>query len=82
MVNMVAFAAPVEVGMMLIAADRARHREDNDVTRARDAYERDDDLQRRTGELYAGLAANGFCGRWQVAGPDVDPASLAGLLGP
>ena len=65
-----------------LAADRARHREDNDVTRARDAYERDDDLQRRTGELYAGLAANGFCGRWQVAGPDVDPAALAGLLRP
>ena len=63
-----------------LAADRARHREDNDVTRARDSYERDDDLQRRTGEVYAGLAAGSFGGGWQIAGPDVDPAALALLL--
>ena len=63
-----------------LAADRARHREDNDVTRARDSYERDDELQRRTGEVYSGLAAEGFGGRWQIVGPDVDPRTLAGQL--
>ena len=60
-----------------LAQQRARHREDNDAERRRDSYERDDDLQRRTGEVYAGLAASGFGGRWQIAGPDVDPARLA-----
>ena len=48
--------------------------------RARDAYERDDDLQRRTGEVYAALAAADWCGRWLIAGPDVDPAALAATL--
>ncbi|MBV9513237.1 MAG: dTMP kinase [Mycobacteriaceae bacterium] len=65
-----------------VAADRARHREDNDSKRARDAYERDDDLQRRTGEVYSGLAAAGFGGGWHIAGVDVDPAALAGALCP
>jgi dTMP kinase len=65
-----------------LAADRARHREDNDAERRRDAYERDDELQRRTGEVYSGLAAEGFGGQWQIAGPDVDPADLADILGP
>jgi dTMP kinase len=63
-----------------LAADRARHREGEDVSRPRDAYERDDELQRRTGEVYCGLAAEGFGGPWQIANPDVDPAALAGLL--
>ncbi len=63
-----------------LAADRARHREDDEPARARDAYERDDELQRRTGEVYRGLAAEGFGGPWQIANPDVDPAALAGLL--
>jgi dTMP kinase len=64
-----------------LAADRARHREDTDAERRRDAYERDDELQQRTGEVYSGLAAEGFGGRWQIAGPDVDPAALADILG-
>lgn len=63
-----------------LAADRARHREHDEPARARDAYERDDELQRRTGEVYRGLAAEGFGGPWQIANPDVDPAALAGLL--
>jgi dTMP kinase len=64
-----------------LAADRARGREAQEADRARDAYERDDELQRRTGEVYAGLAAESFGGRWQIAGPDVDPAALADILG-
>ena len=63
-----------------LAAGRARHREDDDPARTRDVYERDDELQRRTGEVYSGLAAAGFGGPWQIANPDVDPAALAGLL--
>ncbi|ORV49434.1 thymidylate kinase [Mycolicibacter engbaekii] len=63
-----------------LAAQRARHREDRDAARARDSYERDDGLQRRTGEVYRGLARAGFGGRWQVVGPTVDPAALAAAV--
>lgn len=60
-----------------LARQRARHRARHDASRERDAYERDDDLQRRTGAVYAGLAAAGWGGRWMVAGPDVDAGELA-----
>jgi dTMP kinase len=63
-----------------LAADRAQNREREDGARRRDAYERDDELQRRTGEVYSGLAAAGFGGRWQIASADVDPVALAGSL--
>lgn len=63
-----------------LAAQRARDRETHDTARARDSYERDDGLQRRTGEVYRGLARAGFGGRWQLAGPTVSPAELAGVL--
>lgn len=63
-----------------LAAQRARHREDRDTDRARDVYERDDDLQRRTGAVYRGLADIGFGGRWQVVGPAVDAAELGSAL--
>ncbi|HUO37566.1 MAG TPA: dTMP kinase [Mycobacterium sp.] len=63
-----------------LAADRARRREDADA-RARDAYERDPGLQRRTGEVYAALAAAGFGGPWQLTVADsdanIDAAALA-----
>jgi dTMP kinase len=60
-----------------LAAERAENRANTEADRARDAYERDDGLQRRTGEVYAGLAAKNWCGRWMTAGPDVDAADLA-----
>ena len=63
-----------------LAAQRARHRAVHDAGRARDAYERDDGLQQRTGAVYAGLAAANWAGRWLVAGPDTDPAALAATL--
>lgn len=63
-----------------LAAQRARQREEHDSARARDSYERDDDLQRRTGEVYRGLARAGFGGRWQLVPPTVSPAELAGVL--
>jgi dTMP kinase len=65
-----------------LAADRAQHREAEDASRTRDAYERDDELQRRTGEVYAGLAGRDFAGPWKIAPADVDPGALASYLGP
>lgn len=62
----VLLAVPTEV-----AAERARRREEADADRARDAYERDDGLQRRTGAAYAALAEANWQGRWVVAGPNV-----------
>ncbi|HZC51938.1 MAG TPA: dTMP kinase [Mycobacterium sp.] len=63
-----------------LAAQRARHRAESEPGRARDSYERDDDLQQRTGAVYAGLAAADWGGRWLVVDADVDPARLAGSL--
>ena len=63
-----------------LAAQRAVRRAQQEADRARDAYERDDGLQRRTAEVYAGLAAAGWGGPWTVAGPDAAPAALAAEL--
>jgi dTMP kinase len=71
----VLLAVPAE-----LAAERALRREAADADRARDAYERDDGLQRRTGAAYAALATADWCGRWVVAGPDVVPHDLAQVL--
>jgi dTMP kinase len=71
----VLLAVPTE-----LAAERARLREQADADRARDAYERDDGLQRRTGAAYAALAAADWCGRWSVAGPEVVASDLANVL--
>ncbi|HET6731338.1 dTMP kinase [Mycobacterium sp.] len=63
-----------------LAAARADNRAAEEADRAKDAYERDDGLQRRTGEVYAALAAQNWCGRWTKAGPAVDAAVLASEL--
>ncbi len=63
-----------------LAGHRARSRAQSDPGRARDSYERDDELQRRTGAVYAGLADAGWGGRWLVADADVDPGRLAADL--
>jgi dTMP kinase len=63
-----------------LAGQRARQRASADASRARDAYERDNELQQRTGAVYAGLAAAGFGGRWLVLDADVDPGQLAARL--
>lgn len=63
-----------------LAARRAVDRAAEEAERARDAYERDDGLQRRTSAVYSGLAASDWGGRWIVAGPDVDAADLAAGL--
>ena len=63
-----------------LAARRAVNRANEETARARDAYERDDGLQRRTAAVYAELAEANWGGRWAVAGPDVDAGALAGEL--
>jgi dTMP kinase len=63
-----------------LAGQRARQRAREDASRSRDAYERDNELQQRTGVVYAGLAAAGFGGRWLVVDADVDPGQLAARL--
>ena len=63
-----------------LAGQWARSRAETDPGRARDSYERDDELQRRTGAVYAELAAAGWGGRWLVVDADVDPGRLAATL--
>ena len=65
-----------------LAAQRARRRAESEPGRARDSYERDDELQQRTGAVYAGLAAANWGGRWLVVDADVDPGRLAAALSP
>jgi dTMP kinase len=63
-----------------LANRRARQRAREDAARKRDAYERDDELQQRTGAVYAGLAAAGWGGPWLVVDADVNPDQLAARL--
>lgn len=63
-----------------LAAERARSREAADATRARDAYERDAELQVRTGAVYTGLAAAAWVSRWRVHGVDDAPQLLADAI--
>lgn len=63
-----------------LAGERARRRAESEPGRARDSYERDGELQRRTGAVYAGLAALAWGGRWLVVDKDVDPGRLAATL--
>lgn len=65
-----------------VAADRARSRESDDATRARDSYESDDSLQTRCGRVYEQLADRSWLSSWRVVdgGGEVDAASLVAAL--
>jgi len=63
-----------------LAGRRARDRARQDASRARDVYERDDELQHRTGEVYAGLAAVQWGGQWLVVDANFDAGELAATL--
>ncbi|MFY9767758.1 MAG: dTMP kinase [Mycobacterium sp.] len=63
-----------------LADQRARHRARHDASRTRDAYERDTELQQRTGAVYAGLAAAGWGGRWLVVDAEIEAGRLAADL--
>lgn len=49
-----------------VAAARAEHRARTDVTRTRDAFETDDDLQARCAAVYDDLADTGWLAPWHV----------------
>lgn len=63
-----------------VAGQRARNRARIEPGRQRDNYERDDELQQRTGVVYAGLAAAKWSGPWLVVDESIDPGQLAGTL--
>ncbi|MEV0946041.1 dTMP kinase [Rhodococcus sp. NPDC049939] len=63
-----------------LAQERARVRESADSSRAIDTYERDRELQERTGEVYRDLASAGWISPWWVLTPDTDPDMLAKKL--
>ncbi|MFE3290612.1 dTMP kinase [Rhodococcus sp. NPDC059234] len=60
-----------------LARARARSREIQDASRELDAFERDSDLQTRTGEVYRELARTSWMSPWKVLTPDEDAAQLA-----
>ncbi|GEL26301.1 dTMP kinase [Pseudonocardia sulfidoxydans NBRC 16205] len=62
-----------------IAAERAVGRAQTEAGRERDRYESDDDLQARTGAVYARLAATSWLSEWAVVDGTarVDAAALA-----
>ena len=84
------FAVPVPDHQLLlavpreVAAHRAAHRERTEPGRARDSFESDDGLQRRTGAVYGQLAAASWLSEWTTldgcAGFDMD-VLVARLLG-
>ncbi|SKY04344.1 thymidylate kinase [Mycobacteroides abscessus subsp. abscessus] len=67
-----------------VAMERARSRAAIDPSRARDAYERDDDLQMRVDSVYRQLAEQSWASPWIEVGTDsadsVEPAGLVARL--
>ena len=63
-----------------VAAARAAHRERTEADRARDAYESDDELQKRTGEVYAELAAATWLSPWTVLDGTADAGAVAARM--
>lgn len=56
-----------------VAIGRAQSRAASDVSRRRDHYERDHDLQERTGAVYRDLAERGWMSPWSRLGTEPDP---------
>lgn len=80
------FALPVPDWQVLLAvppelaAERAIRRAEHDAGRARDAYERDDGLQRRTSAAYSALAERNWMGPWLRIGPDAVAADVVAAM--
>ncbi|MFW0789016.1 dTMP kinase [Gordonia sp. CPCC 205333] len=64
-----------------VAAERARGRAESDASRARDAYERDDDLQTRVDFAYRSLAAAQWFSPWSVTNGEADDPVIEELTG-
>ncbi|CAN5207303.1 dTMP kinase [soil metagenome] len=64
-----------------LAGERALARAEQDVSRARDAYERDGGLQQRTAAVYSGLADADWGGPWLRVGPGAAAAEVITALG-
>ena len=73
--HQILLSVPVE-----LAAARARHRARPSPIEGAMPHERDDALQRRTGAVYAELAAADWGGPWTVVPPGTDPEQLAASL--
>lgn len=82
------FALPVPDIQILLdisvdeAARRVQKRSNEDAGRARDAYERDRDLQERTAEVYRDFARRSWLSPWRLVGADPDVPQLAAELLP
>lgn len=63
-----------------VAGARARRRAALDATRALDAYERDDGLQKCTAEAYREMAELRWRGPWWIHRSEDDPAALVSRL--
>lgn len=80
------FAVPIPTVQLLlavtveVAAARAKSRAEQDASRERDSYERDDSLQRRTAAVYSELAANHWVSPWVVVDDSTDVNRLAARL--
>ncbi len=62
-----------------VAAARAVQRAGTDASRTRDAFERDDGLQARTGAVYEGLAADAWVSPWFVHASGAECATVGAL---
>lgn len=60
-----------------LASERAAQRADADNTRAKDAYEKDGQLQRETSRMYSLLAERGFGSPWKTVGPHAPREEVA-----
>lgn len=82
------FALPVPDLQILLdisveeAARRVQRRSDENAGRARDAYERDGQLQHRTAQVYRDLAERSWLSAWRRVGADPDIVQLAAELLP
>ncbi|QDQ96800.1 dTMP kinase [Tomitella fengzijianii] len=77
------FGLPVPDAQLLLdvpvelARERAAHREAQDPSRSRDAYERDGALQQRVAGAYEALAGAAWVSPWEVASPDTAGSAVA-----
>ncbi|MDO5077247.1 dTMP kinase [Corynebacterium sp.] len=65
---------------VVLAAERAESRAQQDSTRAKDAYEVDGGLQSRTADAYRRLASRNWVSEWLIAPHDADAGAVAEVI--